>query len=252
MSICSFLLLCLLAGQSFTFPRFEVYWESQASYMYNEDELHNPWYIDLGAIDVGAPGYIGGPNTVTIHAADYCVQNCQEDYPDEFCSQYPPEGVPAKPRTVDDWGTKFNITAAMMKEGIARIHQKGGKVHLAYSDLYSGIAAENGGGSKNIIEDYMAAHKLADRIARNVRYWDWMGLTFFSLAVQVVSTGVGMSLVTIFLLAVVQSSTLQSSRPSARPSYPFLHLLSAYHTPQPMEWISSPSPVATTPNMQTL
>ena len=173
------MLLCLLAGQSFTFPRFEVYWESQASYMYNEDELHNPWYIDLGAIDVGAPGYIGGPNTVTIHAADYCVQNCQEDYPDEFCSQYPPEGVPAKPRTVDDWGTKFNITAAMMKEGIARIHQKGGKVHLAYSDLYSGIAAENGGGSKNIIEDYMAAHKLADRIARNVRYWDLDGVDFF-------------------------------------------------------------------------
>ena len=29
-------------------PWFSVYWESQDSYMYNDDEQHNPWYIDLG------------------------------------------------------------------------------------------------------------------------------------------------------------------------------------------------------------
>ena len=54
---------------------------------------------------------------VTIHAADFCTVGCQENYPDEYCSQYPPEGIPARPRTVDDWGTKFNITADMMKRG---------------------------------------------------------------------------------------------------------------------------------------
>ena len=54
---------------------------------------------------------------VTIHAADFCTVGCQENYPDEYCSQYPPEGIPARPRTVDDWGTKFNITANMMKRG---------------------------------------------------------------------------------------------------------------------------------------
>ena len=83
-------------------PRFEANWKSEAIFLYNDDELHNPWYIDLGAIDVGGPGYTGGPNTVTIHAADYCVEGCQEDYKDEFCSKYPPEGVPAQPRTVED------------------------------------------------------------------------------------------------------------------------------------------------------
>ena len=31
-------------------PRFEVYWESQGSFLYNDDEQHNPWYIDLAAI----------------------------------------------------------------------------------------------------------------------------------------------------------------------------------------------------------
>ena len=73
--------------------------------------------ILLHIVDVGPPGYIGGPNVVTIHAADFCTTGCQEYYPDEFCSQYPPEGIPAKPRTIDDWGTKFNITANMMKKG---------------------------------------------------------------------------------------------------------------------------------------
>ena len=75
----SLLLLSLLASSCLAVPRFEAYWESEASFLYNDDELHNPWYIDLGAIDVGGPGYIGGPNTVTIHAADYCVEGCQEN-----------------------------------------------------------------------------------------------------------------------------------------------------------------------------
>ena len=53
-----------------------------------------------------------------IHAADYCTNGCQENYPDEFCSKYPPEGIPAKPRTIDDWGTNFNITSNMMQKGM--------------------------------------------------------------------------------------------------------------------------------------
>ena len=181
------LLLSLLASSYLAVPRFEAYWESEASFLYNDDELHNPWYIDLGAIDAGGPGYIGGPNTVTIHAADYCVEGCQENYPDEFCSQYPPEGVPAKPRTVEDWGTKFNITANMMREGIDRIHEKGGKVNLAYggSDWSehhgwkAGIGAENGGGSAPAWEDHVAAGKLATRIAKNVNDWNLDGIDFF-------------------------------------------------------------------------
>ena len=102
---------------SFSLPRFEVYWESQFSYDYNDDEAHNPWFIDLDAVAVGSPGDFVGPNVVTIHAADYCVEGCQEDYPDEFCSKYPPEGIPAKPRTEGDWGAKFNVTSNMMEKG---------------------------------------------------------------------------------------------------------------------------------------
>ena len=121
MKYCFYLLVfCFIKFQlCYSLPRFEVYWESQNSFLYNDDEQHNPWYIDLDAIDAGAPGYFGGPNEVTIHAADFCTTGCQEKYADEFCSQYPPEGIPAKPRTIDDWGTKFNITANMMKKGTA-------------------------------------------------------------------------------------------------------------------------------------
>ena len=61
-------------------------------------------YCSTGNIDAGPLGYLGGPNVVTIDSADYCVASCQEDWPDEFCSKYPPEGVPNKPRAVDDWG----------------------------------------------------------------------------------------------------------------------------------------------------
>ena len=96
-------------------PQFEVYWESRESYLYNEDELHNPWYIDLGKwdigyssfniniflsgnIEVGPPGNLKGPSIVTIGFADICtaVFWCQESFPDEFCSKYPPEGIPAR------------------------------------------------------------------------------------------------------------------------------------------------------------
>merc|ERR1712098_969581 len=95
-------------------PWFSVYWESQDSYMYNDDEQHNPWYIDLGDIHAGLPGNSAGPSTINIAFAGTCVSACQESYPDEFCSRYPPEGIPAKPRSVDDWGTKFNITSNML------------------------------------------------------------------------------------------------------------------------------------------
>ena len=45
---------------------------------------------------MGSPGFLGGANVVTVGHADFCVEGCQEDYPDEFCSKYPPEGIPAK------------------------------------------------------------------------------------------------------------------------------------------------------------
>ena len=120
---------------------------------------------------------------MTIHAADYCTMRCQENYPDEFCNQYPPEGIPAKPRTINDWGTKFNITANLMKEGIDKIHELGGKVNLAYGGQYQGmkygISAENGGGSSNTFEDHVAADYLAQRIAKNILDWNLDGVDFF-------------------------------------------------------------------------
>ena len=62
------------------FKRLEAFWDSDYSWLYNDDEIHNPWYIDLGntvlvfyfpaqlpgALDVGGPGYLGGANVVTI------------------------------------------------------------------------------------------------------------------------------------------------------------------------------------------
>jgi len=165
-------------------PRFTAYWESQLSYLYNDDELNNPWHIDLGNIDVGPLGYVGGPNVVTIDSADYCVELCQEHYQDEFCSKYPPEGVPNKPRVVDDWGTKYNITANMLEEGIKSIHQRGGKVILAYGGtletdgVKSGITAMYGGGAFTI-ETSIYAWKLANRIYKNIQDWDLDGVDFF-------------------------------------------------------------------------
>ena len=73
---------------------------------------------------MGPPGHLAGPSVVTIHSADYCVDRCQEEYPDQFCSKYPPEGVPNRPRVVDDWGTKYNITMNIMMH-----HAGGHQVH---------------------------------------------------------------------------------------------------------------------------
>ena len=53
-----------------------------------------------------------------------------------------------------------------MKKGIAKIHELGGKVNLAYGGQYQqerryGISAENGGGDRNIFEDKVSADQLA-------------------------------------------------------------------------------------------
>ena len=43
------LLICLTKGSTTeSLPRFQAYWESELSYLYNDDELNNPWHIDLG------------------------------------------------------------------------------------------------------------------------------------------------------------------------------------------------------------
>merc|ERR1712110_47159 len=104
-----FLLLPALAA---SLPRFEVHWESEKSYE-DVDPMVSPWHIKLGDINVGPPGYLGGPSVVTIDSADYCAvyEWCQEYYPDVLCNKYPPEGVPNKPGVVEDWGTKYNITS---------------------------------------------------------------------------------------------------------------------------------------------
>ena len=74
----------------------------------------------------------------------------------------------------------FNI----LFSGIAKIHELGGKVNLAYGGQYQeepryGISAENGGGSKHIWEDPMAAYNLAKRIAKNIADWDLDGVDFY-------------------------------------------------------------------------
>jgi hypothetical protein len=134
---------------------------------------------------MGPVGYLGGPNVATIHAADYCFMEstCQEAWPDEFCSKYPPEGVPDRPRAVDDWGTKYNITSNMMTEGIKTIHERGGKVVLAYGGTElegtgTGITAQWGGGDTFAYESTGTADGLARRIYKNIVDWDLDGVDF--------------------------------------------------------------------------
>merc|ERR1719495_2644938 len=158
-SLSFILLFLLLPDQYSALPRLEVYWDSTDSYSYTGAEA--PWYINLDEI------IYPGPMVVTILWADFCTVGCQENYPDEFCRKYPPEGIPALPRTVEDWGTKFNITANIMERGIDKIHKLNGKVNLAYGGRH-GISAENGGGSRHIAEDRVSAYALAQRIANNV------------------------------------------------------------------------------------
>ena len=147
---------------------------------------------------MGPVGYLGGANTVTIGYADYCTLACQEDYPDEFCDMYPPEGVPDKPRAMGDWGTKYNITSNLIRDGIKKIHDKGGKVILAYggyhvtkddsdstgyNNIKSGIAVQPGGGEifQTPDKDNKHARHLAARIQKNIADWDLDGVDFFYL-----------------------------------------------------------------------
>ena len=132
---------------------------------------------------------------VTIDSADYCVAPyCQEYYPDEFCSKYPPEGVPNKPRVVEDWGTKYNITGDLVAEGIKSIHERGGQVLLSYggrhklgpgsSGTRSGISAQPGGGESYTVLCERFAKHLAERIHKNIVDWDLDGVDFYNLDVS--------------------------------------------------------------------
>ena len=200
------LILHLLPTLSVALPRFEVHWESEKSYE-DVDPLVSPWHIRLGLlkqtlsipiqtsprsgdIDVGPPGYLGGPSVVTIDSADYCVDSCQESWPDEFCSKYPPEGVPNRPRVVEDWGTKYNISANIVAEGIKSIHERGGQVVLSYGGRHSaqytrsGIGAQPGGGDFNFVLSERRAELLAQRIHRNIVDWDLDGVDFYNMDVS--------------------------------------------------------------------
>jgi len=168
-----------LAYETEAQPRFEAFWASSHSFLYPDDKQHNPWYLDLGDINSGAAGFIGGPNVVTVMGADFCVEGCQENYPDEFCSKYPPEGIPVKPRSVDDWGTKCNISSEVISKGIAEIHARGGKVILSYG--MGGISAQNGGGDRYLEEIPGNARKFARRVKKNVEDWNFDGVDFFNL-----------------------------------------------------------------------
>ena len=208
------MLLFLLPALAAALPRFEVHWESEESYE-NVDPVVSPWYIRLcryfsiiyllkmqllsGDINVGPPGHLEGPSVVTIDSADYCVGNgwCQEYWTDEFCSKYPPEGVPNKPRAVNDWGTKYGITSYLVQEGIKSIHGKGGQVFLSYGGRHSaplftstplnstryrsGISAQGGGGDYYAGETLEHAELLAARIYMNIREWDLDGVDFYHL-----------------------------------------------------------------------
>merc|ERR1712107_119673 len=126
-----------------------------------------------------------------VRGADFCVEGCQENYPDEFCGKYPPEGIPFKPRTVEDWGTKSNITSEVLAKGIADIHAKGGKVILSYGYIpvkgtwnervHGGISAQNGGGDQYMEEIPGNAAKFAARVKKNVEDWNFDGVDFFYL-----------------------------------------------------------------------
>merc|ERR1712212_559299 len=188
-----FLVFLLLPALAAALPRFEVHWESEKSYE-DVDPLFSPWHIRLGDIDVGPSGYLGGPNVVTIDSADYCVESCQEDWPDEFCSKYPPEGVPNKPRVVEDWGTKYNITGDLVAKGIKSIHERGGQVVLSYGGrheavLYgssqrssrSGISAQPGGGESYAVLCAANAGLLTERIYKNIVDWDLDGVDFYNI-----------------------------------------------------------------------
>merc|ERR550519_515440 len=130
------MLLFLLPTLAAALPRFEVHWESEKSYE-DVDPLVSPWHIKLGDINVGPPGYLGGPSVVTIDSADYCAvyEWCQEYYPDVLCNKYPPEGVPNKPGVVEDWGTKYNITSHLVAEGIKSIQVKSSAPVIWWSTL---------------------------------------------------------------------------------------------------------------------
>jgi len=170
--------LCVVLGLTVlghSLPQFEVYWESEYSYDFPGDIDSPTWYIDLENIKAGLPGNLAGPGIVTIGFADSCVGGCQEEYPDEFCSKYPPEGVPSKPRRNDDWGTKFNITSSMMTKGIAALKAEGAKVHLSYSGLYP----TRGGGLEAAGQDYTHAEVLAQRMVRNVEEWGLDGVDIY-------------------------------------------------------------------------
>ena len=94
-----------------------------------------------------------------------------------------------KQRVVDDWGVKYNITANMIREGIRSIHERGGKVMLAYGGTLehdtdigvrrSGIAAMGGGGKYFANENGGYANQLAYRISQNIQDWDLDGVDFF-------------------------------------------------------------------------
>ena len=117
--------------------RFEAFWASSQSYLFQDDKQHNPWYLALGQLHNNPPSQKQKVNLLwnnptarwhqlwrrRLHWGTKCghcdgcrllcgrwkclwctipsllyllVEGCQENYPDEFCSKYPPEGIPNK------------------------------------------------------------------------------------------------------------------------------------------------------------
>ena len=83
----------------------------------------------------------------------------------------------SRPRTVNDWGTKFNITSQMMTKGIAALKAKGTNMNLSYGKY--GLRAMKGGGQEYTAECVFWAQSLARRMAQNVEDWNLDGVDVF-------------------------------------------------------------------------
>ena len=60
-----------------------------------------------------------------------------------------------RPRSIEDWGTKFNITSEMMMKGIAELKARGTKVHLSYGAAVMALVPEEvGDGRRHLLKSH--------------------------------------------------------------------------------------------------
>ena len=86
-----------------------------------------------------------------------------------------------RPRSVDDWGTKFNITSNMLASDIPKLKAKGSRIILSYGK--DGLQPYWGGGIIMGYEGFATADMLATRMTNNVKEWDLDGVDIFTLGI---------------------------------------------------------------------